>query len=58
VAIVTKSGANDRRDPPVAGAGSSTLGAEGGRAPDGDGVVGLGDEHVSGVESLCIGESQ
>jgi hypothetical protein len=28
------------------------------RGPGGDEEVCLGDEHVSGVESLCVGESQ
>ena len=28
------------------------------RGPEGDDVVRLGDEHVSGVESWCVGESQ
>jgi hypothetical protein len=26
--------------------------------PDQEGLVCLGDEHVKGVESLCVGESQ
>jgi hypothetical protein len=26
--------------------------------PDGEDLVRRGDEHVSGVESLCVGESQ
>lgn len=35
------------------------IGAPDAAAPaDGDEVVRLGDEHVSGVESLCVGESQ
>jgi hypothetical protein len=36
---------------PAAAAGPETGG-------DGEDVVRLGDEHVSGVESLCVGESQ
>ena len=27
-------------------------------ASDGDDLVRLGDEHVNGTESLCVGESQ
>jgi hypothetical protein len=32
--------------------------SEGDTGPDGEEVVRLGDEHVSGIESLCVGESQ
>ena len=48
----TVAGAGDPRVPAPVGTGvGETLG-------DGDDVVRLGDGHVSGVESLCVGESQ
>jgi hypothetical protein len=37
---------------------TSVPGPEGDAQPDQEGLVCLGDEHVNGVESLCVGESQ
>jgi len=56
VTIVTKGeGSGSPRSP----GGPHAIGvSEGDTRPDGEEVVRLGDEHVSGIESLCVGESQ